>query len=58
MSAALFLRKQEVKLLLTIMNKNNINEHAKELTLVGTHFLKAKREINTISNLYGIKIAS
>jgi len=40
------------------VNKNNIDEQAKELTLVETHFLNAKREINTISNLYGIKIAS
>jgi len=58
MTAALCVWKQELKPLLTIVNKNNIDEQAKELTLVETHFLNAKREINTISNLYGIKIAS
>ncbi len=58
MSAALCVWKQEPKPLLTIVNKNNINEQAKELTLAQTHFLNEKREINNISNLYGIKISS
>jgi len=58
MSAALCVWKQELKPLLTIVNKTRIDEQAKDLTIVETHFLNAKREINTISNLYGIKIAS
>lgn len=57
-SAALCVWKQELKPLLTIVHKNNIAEQAKELTLMETHFFNAKREINIISNLYGIKIAS
>ncbi len=58
MSAALCVWKQELKPLLTIVNKTRIDEQAKDLTIVETHFLNAKKEINTISNLYGIKIAS
>ena len=58
MSAALCVWKQELKPLLTIVHKNNIAEQDKELTLMETHFFNAKREINLISNLYGIKIAS
>jgi hypothetical protein len=58
MSAALCVWKQELKPFLTIVNKQNIDEQAHHLNLVETHFFNARREINNISNLYGIKIAS
>ncbi len=58
LSAVLCVWKQELKPLLTIVNKNNVDDHGKELTVVETHFFNARKEINIISNLYGIKIAS
>lgn len=58
MSAALCVWKQELQPLLAIVNKSDIDEQAKQLTLMETHFLNAKKEIHNISNLYGIKIAS
>lgn len=57
MSAALCVWKQELKPLLTMVHKSDITGQAKEPTLMETHFFNAKREINIISNLYGIKIA-
>jgi hypothetical protein len=57
-SAALCVWKQELKPFLTIVNKQNIDEQNKELNIVEMHFCNARREINSISNLYGIEIAS
>ena len=58
MSAALCVWKQQLKPLLSIVNKKDIDEQTKQLSVMETHFLNAKKEINNISNLYGIKIAS
>ena len=58
MSAVLCVwRKQELKPFLAIVNKEAIDEQSKELNKVEMHFFNARREINSISNLYGIKIA-
>jgi hypothetical protein len=58
MSAALCIWKQELKPFLTIVNKKSIDVQAKELNKIETHFCNAKREIHSVSNLYGLKIAS
>jgi hypothetical protein len=58
MSAVLCVWKQELKPFLTFVNKEAIDEQSKELNTVEMHFFNARREINSISNLYGIKIAS
>ncbi|MEJ7680946.1 MAG: hypothetical protein WKG06_24470 [Segetibacter sp.] len=58
MSAVLCVWKQELKPFLTMVNKKSINEQSKELNTVETHFCNARKEIHSISNLYGIKIAS
>lgn len=58
LSAVLCVWKQELKPFLTFVNKEAIDEQSKELKTVEMHFFNARREINSISNLYGIKIAS
>jgi len=58
MSVVLCIWKQELKPFLTIVNKESVDERSKELNMVENHFFNARREINSISNLYGIKIAS
>ncbi|HUZ61526.1 MAG TPA: hypothetical protein VMU83_22305, partial [Hanamia sp.] len=57
MSAALCVWKQELKPFLTTVNKKGIVEENKELNVIELHFLNARRQIQNISNLYGIKIA-
>jgi repressor of nif and glnA expression len=57
MSAALCVWKQELKPFLTIVNKKEIDENSKELNAIESHFFNARMEIQSISNLYGIKIA-
>ena len=58
MSAALCVWKQELKPLLTIITKKKSEEKEIEFNTMEKHFLNARKEINVISNLYGIKIAS
>jgi hypothetical protein len=58
MSAVLCVWKQELKPFLTIVNKESVDKQSKELNTVEKHFFNARREIKSISNLYGIKIAS
>ena len=58
MSAVLCVWKQELKPFLTMVNKKSINQQNKELNTVETHFYHARKEIHSISNLYGLKIAS
>jgi hypothetical protein len=58
MSAALCVWKQELKPFLTVVNKKEINEPSKELNIIELHFLNARKQIQNISNLYGLKIAS
>lgn len=58
MSAVLCVWKQELKPFLTMVNKKSIDAHSKALNTVETHFCNARKEIHSISNLYGIKIAS
>jgi hypothetical protein len=57
-SAVLCVWKQELKPFLTMVNKKSIDKQSKELNTVETHFYNARKEIHSISNLYGIKIAS
>ena len=57
-SAVLCVWKQELKPFLTMVNKKSIDEQSKELNIIETHFCNARKEIHSISNLYGIKIAS
>lgn len=58
MWAVLCVWKQELKPFLTIVNKETIDLQSKELNTVEMHFFNARKEINSISNLYGIKIAT
>ena len=58
MSAALCVWKQELKPFLTTVNKKEIDEQSKELNIIESHFLNARKQIRNISNLYGLKIAS
>ena len=58
MSAALCVWKQELKPFLTIVNKKQTDENAQELNAVEAHFFNARKQIQAISNRYGIKIAS
>jgi len=58
MLAVLCVWKQELKPLLTLVNKESIDKQSKKLNTVEKHFFNARREIKSISNLYGIKIAS
>ena len=58
MSAVLCVWKQELKPFLTMVNKKSINQQNKKLNTVETHFYHARKEIHSISNLYGLKIAS
>ncbi len=58
MSAALCVWKQELKPFLTMVNKKSIDQQSKELNSVEMHFYNARKEIHSISNLYGLKIAS
>lgn len=58
MSAVLCVWKQELKPFLTMVNKKCINNQSKELNTVETHFCNARKEIHSISNLYGLKVAS
>ena len=58
MSAALCVWKQELKPFLTAVNKNEIDENNKELNAIESHFFNARKQIQNISNLYGVKIAS
>jgi hypothetical protein len=57
-SAVLCVWKQELKPFLTMVNKKSIDEQSKELNIIETHFCNARKEIHSISNLYGIRIAS
>ena len=58
MSAILCVWKQQLKPFLTMVNKKSMDKQKKELNTVETHFWNARLEIHSISNLYGIKIAS
>lgn len=58
MSAALCVWKQELKPFLTMVNKKSIDQQSKELNSVEMHFYNARKQIHSISNLYGLKIAS
>jgi hypothetical protein len=57
-SAAICVWKQELRPFLTLVNKETTDEQSQELNRVEIHFFNARREINSVSNLYGIKIAS